>query len=1009
MFNHLLSIGSSLVQIFATKYASEQQATKSLALISSQQNMEEKKQQYRLAELKFQALQQQDNQQFNAKEFELNRRFQAEQAQLSFERQKELQEFIQSVQLAINDKNLDFQRWRFEQEKALQSELAAYNRETQLLVAAYQRETIAKQPEVNKLFETWPLRIVPMQILNHHQENQPSPLRVIIAPPEVDFDKFADRNQTSNEFPKIEKLLAEGLGQFLRQNYPLNSHQRPIEFLDGAWDSKRFHGGSSIKALFGMLKSESVLVLESELNGDYLNLRYGYWAAGQTSYTYESIISEFPYKDIVYESAKNRARKWKTARDKLLEMGKDPSIINELDTYNLTILEEEEVLSEAGIDTSNLPRRYKINNDDFNYLCRYLTIYHCLVAGLWADTHFLIHENTTPLLPKLLSDLAKESNEPQQLIEYVVSFYQQLYKQLENERSAWIPELSLDLANSLSSLQNKTWAKNQMIDSIKSWFKLRGLADEIKEINFKDLIETLKLFLTKTDVQYIQNLNQCLTAIEENISINLIDSCYKRAISNYQQEEYEAALDYFSQVIELNSQLDEAYYHRGLIYHKLTQYQKAIQDYNQALQLNPRLATAYSSRGDVYYKLRDYEKAIANYDEALKIEPSLADVAKNREIVRGVWDELKRRLLEEQERIRQQQKENERLRKQQEEQEFIRKQQEKRENLRKQQEEQESLRKQQEERENIRKQQEQERKRNFKNICLLTTLTESKDWTHSVIISPNGQYIVSGSHDGAIKIYELNTGKLINTLAGHKNYIWSLAISPDGEYIASSSDDYTMKIWELSTGKLINALKADNSIIRSVIFSPDGQYIISGTEDKNIMIWKLNTGKLIKTLTGHYKLVNSVAVSPDQQHIVSGSSDKTIKIWEVDTGKSINTLTKHNDWVNSVIISPNGQYIVSGSRDNTIKIWELTTGQLLNTLTGHQKSVKSVVVSPDGQYIVSCSEDETIKIWELNTGILLKTLTGHSDWVNSVVVSPNQEHIVSASCDNTVNIWRMLV
>jgi hypothetical protein len=58
--------------------------------------------------------------------------------------QKELQEYIQSVNLAINKSNIEFQRWRFEQEKTLQSELATYGRETQLMVAEYQRETALK-------------------------------------------------------------------------------------------------------------------------------------------------------------------------------------------------------------------------------------------------------------------------------------------------------------------------------------------------------------------------------------------------------------------------------------------------------------------------------------------------------------------------------------------------------------------------------------------------------------------------------------------------------------------------------------------------------------------------------------------------------------------------------------------------------------------------------------------------------------------------------------------------
>ncbi|HEY9872159.1 MAG TPA: hypothetical protein V6D12_01920, partial [Candidatus Obscuribacterales bacterium] len=252
--------------------------------------------------------------------------FQEKLALLGHQQAREIQEFVQSVNLAISQKNLDFQRWRFEQEKNLQWELAAYNRETQFQLAAYQRETTLQSPEVNRIFENWPLRLYPSQILKSYINDKVVPLKIIISPPDVKFDKFSNIDQGSS-IPKIENPLTEGLAQFLNQHYPHRSLDRPTEFLDGAWDSNRFYGGASIKALFGMLKSEPTLILESEVDGDYLNFRVAYWGLGHQlseSYCYERIISRLPYREILYQSAKARALKWKETRDKLLAMGRSP-------------------------------------------------------------------------------------------------------------------------------------------------------------------------------------------------------------------------------------------------------------------------------------------------------------------------------------------------------------------------------------------------------------------------------------------------------------------------------------------------------------------------------------------------------------------------------------------------------------------------------------------------------------------------------------------------------------
>jgi hypothetical protein len=54
------------------------------------------------------------------------------------------------LELVINDKNLDFQRWRFEQEKSLQLEILQLNQDFQLELAIYQRQTSLKVVEEQK-------------------------------------------------------------------------------------------------------------------------------------------------------------------------------------------------------------------------------------------------------------------------------------------------------------------------------------------------------------------------------------------------------------------------------------------------------------------------------------------------------------------------------------------------------------------------------------------------------------------------------------------------------------------------------------------------------------------------------------------------------------------------------------------------------------------------------------------------------------------------------------------
>ncbi|HEY9852669.1 MAG TPA: tetratricopeptide repeat protein [Leptolyngbyaceae cyanobacterium] len=933
----------------------------------------------KLAQLKLQYIQHQENIDF-----------QKEQANLSQARAKELQEFIQRAEDARLQKSFDFQVWRLEQEKAIQLQLLELNHQLQRELVAYQRETSLKVVEEQKRLENSPIWLVASDILNSHTGDEIMPLRVFFAPPKLEFDRFANTANAAKGFPDIELTLAEGLRQFFR-NYSTEDKGRHLDFLAGAWVSKSFHSEASIKALFGVLKSEPTLVLESEVDGDYLNFRIAYWGINWPKYRYDPIISRLPYRDILYEAAKTRARKWQETKTKLIAAGVSPEEVDKLygadNAKNLVLLQLEEKFKQAGINSGELELDYTVNKKDFEELCQFLIVYHCLFAGLVADEYFLFQYNLTPLLPKLIPGLTEnvpETEAIEEMINAVILYYQSLYQALEIQRSSLLPELALNLALSLANLANKDWAKGRILDSMKYWLKLRQLSQPDE---FDALLRAVESVLTIADLAYVQKLNECLVAVGESLSLSVKDACYNRGMNRCQQGAYEAAIRDFDQAIEINFNWAEAFYNRGLAFSKLGEYQKAIEDYSQALTINSNWADVYNNRGNDYYKLGDYEKAIADYDEAFKINPSLTEATKNRAIARGILDKVKRKQQQEEERKRHEQDELKRKQQQEEE------------------------RKRHEQDELKRKQQQEERKRKLENVSLVHTLTDHSNTVRSVAISPDGQTLVSGSDDKLIKLWQLSTGKLISTLNGHYNQVYSVAISPNGHILASGSWDDTIKLWQINAGinngKEIRTIQGHSNDIRSVVISPDGEFIASASDDKTIKIWRLSTGQEIHTLRSHTGYVHSLVISPNGQNLVSGSGDNTIKIWNLSTVKELRTLQGHSKCVYCVAISPDGEILASGSEDNTIKIWQLSTGKELRTITGHSGQVYSLAISPDGQTLVSGSADDTIKIWQLSTGQELKTIRGHSGYVISLAISPDGQTLVSGSYDNTIKIWRV--
>ena len=286
---------------------------------------------------------------------------------------------------------------------------------------------------------------------------------------------------------------------------------------------------------------------------------------------------------------------------------------------------------------------------------------------------------------------------------------------------------------------------------------------------------------------------------------------------------------------------------------------------------------------------------------------------------------------------------------------------------------------------------------------LIKTIEGHENWVSSVSLTPNGKFIVSGAFDHTIRIWELETGRLVNTLKGHKSWINTVAVTPNGEFIISGSNDNSICIWDFETGSLINTLHEDGLLVNTLAISPNGKFIISGADD-NICIWELKNNCPINTIEIHKGSVNAVAVTPNSKFIVAGISDY-IRIWELESGKTIRILEGQEGLVQVVAITPNGQYIVSGADDNSIRIWEVETGNLNRTLEGHKGSVDALSITPNGKFIISGAKDNTVRIWNLETGNLIRTLEKPEGWVQSVAITPDENFTISGLYDHTIRIW----
>jgi WD40 repeat protein len=215
-------------------------------------------------------------------------------------------------------------------------------------------------------------------------------------------------------------------------------------------------------------------------------------------------------------------------------------------------------------------------------------------------------------------------------------------------------------------------------------------------------------------------------------------------------------------------------------------------------------------------------------------------------------------------------------------------------------------------------------------------------------------------------INQLGGGE-IACLRGHEDTVTSLSFSHDGRRLASGSDDGKVRIWDVESGTCLFIQRAYGNTMYTVGLSPKGDLVVSGFGiDGSISLWDVQSGSEISSVNGHDSIVNCVNFSPDGSRIVSGSMDDTLRLWNAENGEEILVLRGHEGAIRSAAFSPSGRLIVSGSSDETVRIWAASSGEPLACLRGHDDAVKIVGFSQDSRNIFSANVNR-ILLWDANT------------------------------------------
>ncbi|CAG0888891.1 unnamed protein product [Darwinula stevensoni] len=260
------------------------------------------------------------------------------------------------------------------------------------------------------------------------------------------------------------------------------------------------------------------------------------------------------------------------------------------------------------------------------------------------------------------------------------------------------------------------------------------------------------------------------------------------------------------------------------------------------------------------------------------------------------------------------------------------------------------------------------------------------------------------------KPQELHPFPVVQSLVyeGHSNMVRSVSVEPLGQFLASGSDDGTVRVWEIQTGRCLKVFEM-GGVVKCVAWCPNTSVcLLAITVDNDCVILNPGVGdKLVVSDTDH---LVGIGTAPDQGEYLVPERIQAVVKWESPSDEQrdvgYRVIIKHFKPVRQVSWHGKGDYfatVMPEGLNRAVLIHQLSKWRSQLPFQKAKGLVQCILFHPIRPYLFVATQ-RYVRVYNLVKQELTKKLLTGVKWISSMAVHPGGDNIVVGTYDSR-SLW----